>query len=183
VKGATAIGAHEEGRLSDLARAFLAGLLAFAPELCLLHAPYANSYRRLQAGSWAPSNVTWGIDNRTCLVRLCGAGDDCRFEFRLPGADVNPYLSHAGVLAAGLAGVEAALEPPPPSEGDAYAQHAAALPGDMTDAVGRFAASEVARDAFGAAVQRHVVGLAEHERDAARRLVTDVDLERGFETA
>jgi glutamine synthetase len=92
--------------LSSFGRSFLAGLLAYSPELTLLLAPYANSYKRLQPGSFAPINATWGWDNRTCMVRVIGRSQACRFEFKVPGADANPYLSFSALLAAGLAGVE-----------------------------------------------------------------------------
>jgi glutamine synthetase len=163
--------------------AFLAGLLRHAPELCLLFAPSANSYRRLQPGSWAPASVTWGVDNRTVLVRLCGPPGDRRFEFRLPGADANPYLAIAGLLAAGLAGVEAGLDPPEAVVGDADASGAARLPRDLAEAVARFTASGLAAEAFGAEVRDHIAALAAHELDIARVEVTDRDRARWFEVA
>lgn len=92
--------------LSDRARQFLAGLLAYSPELTLMHAPLMNSYRRIQPGGWAPAAQTWGYDNRLAMVRIVGSGDTLRMEFRLPGADVNPYLTIAAALAAGIAGLE-----------------------------------------------------------------------------
>jgi glutamine synthetase len=171
------------GGLSQEGRQFLAGILAFASDFCLLYAPYANSYRRIQPNSWAPSNLTWGVDNRTCLVRVCGPETARRFEFRLPGADANPYLALAALIASGLAGLERRLEPPPAATGDAYATDAPALPADLADACERFGRSSVARDALGAAVHRHLLALGEHERDETRRLVSDVDLRRGFEVA
>ncbi len=179
---ACALGGERDG-LSPFGRSFVAGVLAYAPELCLLFAPYANSYRRLQPGSWAPANATWGVDNRTCLVRVCGEDGSRRIEFRLPGADANPYLAYAGLIAAGLRGVADGLEPPPPVTGDAYAQDVALLPRDIADAVERFTHSTMAVDAFGAAVHQHVAGLGAHERDVTRREVTDRDLVRGFEVA
>jgi glutamine synthetase len=172
-----------DGGLLPAGRHFLAGLLAYAPELCLLFAPYANSYRRLQPGSWAPATLTWGLDNRTTLVRLCGTARRRRFEFRLPGADANPYLALAGVLAAGLAGLECEMEPPPPVDGDGYAADAPALPRDLAEAVARFAASSVAAEAFGQEVRDHLAALGAHERDVARREVTDRDRARCFEIA
>jgi glutamine synthetase len=170
--------------LSPFGRSFLAGLLACTPELAVMHAPYANSYRRLQPGSFAPANATWGWDNRSCLVRVVGRGHACRFEFRAPGADVNPYHSFAAIIAAGLAGVRRGLDPPPPVPGDAYAQAGAArLPGDLTEALAAFSASNVAARAFGPAVHRHLTALGERERDAARLAVTDWELGRGLENA
>jgi glutamine synthetase len=180
--GACALSGDHDG-LSPLGRAFVAGVLALAPELCLLFAPYANSYRRLQPGSWAPANVTWGVDNRTCLVRVCGEAGSRRVEFRLPGADANPYLAYAGLIAAGLRGIAGGLEPSPPITGDAYAVDATMLPRDIAEAVDRFSHSTTARDALGSQVHEHVAALGRHERDVTRREVTDRDLVRGFEVA
>ena len=172
-----------EGSLSRTGERFLAGLLAFSGDFTVVHAPYANSYRRLRPGSWAPANVTWGFDNRTCLVRVVGRGQDLRFEFRLPGADVNPYLAGAALVASGIAGLDGELEPPPPVTGDAYEAGAPVLPADLTEAVQRFEDSEVACAAFGTRVHAHLLGMARNERDEARAAVTDWDLQRGFENA
>jgi glutamine synthetase len=170
--------------LSEFGSGFLAGLLAFTPELMLLHAPYANSYRRLVEGSWAPSNMTWGSDNRTCCIRCVGRDASFRFEFRAPGADANPYLVLAAVIAAGLEGVRRSSPLPPPVDGDAYAAAASPpLPHDLTEAVALFAASDVAAAAFGTAVRDHFAELGRRELDAVRRAVTNWDLERGFERA
>jgi glutamine synthetase len=170
--------------LSPLGRSFLAGLLAYTPELTVLHAPSANSYRRLRPGSFAPSNATWGWDNRSCLVRVVGRGEACRFEFRVPGADVNPYHSFSSIIAAGLAGAEGGLRPPGPVAGDAYAQAGAtSLPTDLTEALAAFTASEVAARAFGPAVHRHLATLGEREREAGLFAVTDWELGRGLENA
>jgi glutamine synthetase len=171
----------EPGHLSEFGSSFLAGVLAFTPELIVLHAPYANSYRRFVEGSWAPANLTWGYDNRTCLVRLVGSAESFRMEFRVPGADANPYHAIAGLIAAGLAGVERGLEPPPPVEGDAYCESARALPRDLTEAVAAFADSRIALETLGAEVRDHLLTHATRERDAVRRAVTDWDLHRGFE--
>ena len=172
-----------DGSLSRLGERFLAGLLAFSADFMVLHAPYANSYRRLRPGSWSPVNMTWGFDNRTCLVRVVGEGQDLRFEFRLPGADVNPYLASAALLDSGLAGLDEALALPSPVTGDAYESGAPGLPADLTEAVQRFEASERARAAFGPGVHAHLLGMACNERDEARVAVTDWDLQRGFENA
>ncbi len=170
--------------LSPFGRSFLAGLLAYGPELTLLHAPYANSYRRLQPGSFAPTNATWGWDNRTCMVRVVGKGKACRLEFKIPGADVNPYFSFAAILAAGLAGVEESLEPPDPVPGDAWAESGAPrLPADLAEAVAAFAQSKLAVRAFSAVIHQHLLGLAEEELRATRRQVTDWEIRRGFENA
>lgn len=172
-----------DGRLSAFGRSFTAGLLVHAPAFAPLYAPYGNSYRRLQPGSWAPTALTWGSDNRTCLIRICGAPGARRIEFRLPGADVNPYLAFAAMIAAGLQGVDDELEPPPPVPADAYASGAEPLPADLTEAIERFERSDVARDALGSGVHEHLAGLARHERDVNRREVTDRDRARGLEVA
>lgn len=170
--------------LSPLGRSFMAGLLAYTPELTLLHAPYANSYRRLQPGGFAPINTTWGWDNRTCLVRVVGKGRACRLEFKIPGADANPYFSFAAILAAGLAGADKQLDPPPPASGNAYADNdAPRLPADLTEAVAGFANSELARQAFSPPVYEHLLGLGSQELKATRQQVTDWELRRGFENA
>lgn len=171
------------GELVPLERAFLAGVMRHAPDFMVLHAPYVNSYRRLQPDSWAPTKPTWGRDNRSCMVRVLGTGDSRRIEYRLPGADCNPYLSFAGLLAAGIEGVDRQLEVPAPTNGNAYVAAAEDLPGDLTEAAARFRASQVAQDALGVAVHRHLAALAEHERDAARAEVTGWELRRGFEPA
>jgi glutamine synthetase len=170
--------------LSALGRSFLAGLLAYGPELTLLHAPYSNSYRRLQPESFAPVNATWGWDNRTCMVRVIRRDAACRFEFKVPGADVNPYVCYAAIIAAGLAGVEHGLEPPDPVPGDAWAETGAPrLPADLTEAVAAFASSKLAERAFTPETHQHLLGLAEHELRASRRQVTDWEVQRGFENA
>ena len=172
-----------DGSLSQPGERFLAGLLAFSGDFMVLHAPYANSYRRLRPGSWSPVNMTWGFDNRTCLVRVVGEGQDLRFEFRLPGADVNPYLASAALLDSALAGLDEGLALPSPVTGDAYESGAPRLPADLTEAVQRFEASERARAALGPSVHGHLLGMARNERDEARVAVTDWDLQRGFENA
>jgi glutamine synthetase len=173
----------DDKRLTGLGASFLAGILAFTPELMVMHAPYGNSYKRLLEGSWAPTNLSWGFDNRTCCVRALGHGSDYRFEFRVPGADANPYLSLAALLAAGLAGVDRRLDAPQPLSGDAYASSAGELPRDLTEAVAAFERSQVAGEAFGAAVHEHLVQHARMELAAIRTAVTEWDLERGFERA
>ena len=182
----------DEGRplfegLSDAPRtpgaAFLAGLLAYAGDFCLLHAPFANSYRRLQPDSFAPTNASWGYDNRSVLVRVVRGAGAARLEFRLPGADANPYLSFAALLAAGIEGLDRQLELPAPTEGNAYESDAPALHGDLTEAVQAFERSAVARRAFGPTVHRHLLDHGRRERDATRRAVSDWQLARGFERA
>ena len=169
--------------LSEPARRFLAGVLEFSPELTLMHAPLVNSYRRLQPGDWAPSAVSWGYDNRAAMVRVVGHGPSLRMEFRLPGADANPYLAIAAVLAAGIAGLEDdGIELPSPLlPGGAPA--GVAIPRDLTEAIARFEQSKLASQAFGDAVRDHVSGMARHQLSLARQAVTDWELAQGFETA
>ena len=181
--GRDRLGGEGENVLSPFGSAFVAGVLSHSPALALLFAPYANSYRRLQPGSWAPATATWGLDNRTALVRICGDPGDRRVEFRLPGADANPYHAFAGLIAAGLAGVDAGLTVPLPVQGDAYAVEAPSLPAEIAEAVALLAASELAERAFGADVRNHLVDLGAHERDVTRREVTDRDRARCFEVA
>ncbi len=176
--------------LGDLARRFLAGVLAFTPELTLLHAPLINSYRRLQPGDWAPSQASWGYDNRGAMVRVVGSGPSLRMEFRLPGADANPYLTIAAVLAAGIAGLEDddiefpdALPPGGVPDAAGGGEPGRAVPMDLTEAIHRFEESKLASRAFGDAVRDHVAGMARHQLRLARRAVTDWELGQGFETA
>ena len=163
--------------------AFVAGLLEHAGDFCLLHAPFANSYRRLQPGSFAPANASWGFDNRSVLVRVVRGGGAARLEFRLPGADANPYLSFAALLAAGIEGVDRALALPAPTTGNAYESDAPPLPADLTEAVQAFESSNVALRAFGPAVHRHLLDHGRRERDATRWMVSDWEIARGFERA
>ncbi|HUB75494.1 MAG TPA: glutamine synthetase family protein [Solirubrobacteraceae bacterium] len=161
---------------------FLAGQLAALRELTLLLAPNVNSYKRYAPGSFAPTAVAWGRDNRTCSLRVVGAGDSLRFENRVGGADLNPYLALAAIVAAGLHGVEAGLALEPVFEGDAYrAGELPRVPQSLRDARELFAASKVAADAFGAEVVAHYVNAADVELDAFGRAVTDWELYRGFE--
>jgi glutamine synthetase len=176
--------------LSPPARRFLAGVLAFSPELALLHAPLVNSYRRLQPGGWAPSAATWGRENRAAMVRVVGSGPSLRLEFRLPGADANPYLAIAALLAAGVGGLEDdGIELPPAMRGTAApettagAGHRPPIPLDLAEALRRFEESKLAASAFGETVCGHVAGMAHHELRLARSAVTDWELERGFESA
>ncbi|HEV8177325.1 MAG TPA: glutamine synthetase family protein, partial [Gemmatimonadales bacterium] len=175
-------------QLSERARSFLAGVLAYSGDLTVLHAPYANSYRRLQPGSWAPTGATWGYDNRTVLARVLGSGISLRLEFRLPGADVNPYISIAALLAAGIAGLDERANLTTPSLGDASAaldptSGVAALPHDLGQAAQVFASSPLARKAFGSQVHSHLAARAQAEWAAATRPVTDWDRRHGFEGA
>lgn len=182
-EGRPLLGGLEDSCPSGPGAAFVAGLLEHAGAFCLLHAPFANSYRRLQPDSFAPANASWGFDNRSVLVRVVRGGGGARLEFRLPGADANPYLSFAALLAAGIEGVDHGLALPAPTTGNAYESSAPPLPGDLTEAVQAFEGSRVAARAFGPAVHRHLLEHGRRERDATRRAVSDWELARGFERA
>jgi len=162
--------------------AFLAGQLAVLRELTLLLAPNVNSYKRYAAGSFAPTAIAWGRDNRTCALRVVGHGPSLRFENRCGGADLNPYLALSALIAAGLHGVEHGLELPPVFEGDAYKDPTLAhLPRSLGAARELFASSEVARAAFGDEVVAHYLNAADVELAAFGRAVTDWERYRGFE--
>jgi glutamine synthetase len=162
--------------------AFLAGQLACLRELTLLLAPNVNSYKRYAAGSFAPTAVAWGHDNRTCAFRVVGHGPSLRFENRSGGADLNPYLALSALIAAGLEGVDQGLELEPPFEGNAYAAgDKPRLPPTLRDARDLFATSAVARKAFGEEVVAHYLNAAAVELTAFEAAVTDWERVRGFE--
>jgi glutamine synthetase len=165
-----------------LFEAFLAGQLACLRELTLMLAPNVNSYKRYAAGSFAPTAVAWGHDNRTCSLRVVGEGPSLRFENRAGGADLNPYHALAAIIAAGLHGIDAGLELEPVYEGNAYLADAKPrLPATLRDARDLFAASDVARAAFGEEVVDHYVHAAAVELEAFGAAVTDWERYRGFE--
>jgi glutamine synthetase len=165
-----------------LFEAFLAGAIAGLKELTLLLAPNVNSYKRFAAGSFAPTAVAWGNDNRTCAFRVVGHGPGRRFECRLPGGDVNPYLALSGLIAAGLHGVEQGLALPAPCAGNAYtAEDVEHVPKTLREARDLFAASELARAALGDEVVAHYVNMADVELAAYDAAVTDWERVRGFE--
>ena len=160
---------------------FVAGLQATMRELTLLYAPNVNSYKRFQPGSFAPTAVAWGNDNRTCSLRVVGHGPGLRVENRLPGGDVNPYLALAGMLAAGLHGINKELPLGPPMEGNAYTSDAPHVPTTLREARDLFADSELAHAAFGDEVVAHYVNAADVELRAFDATVTDWERVRGFE--
>jgi glutamine synthetase len=160
---------------------FVAGQLACMKDLTLLYAPHVNSYKRFSAGSFAPTAIAWGRDNRTCSLRVVGHGDGLRVENRLPGADVNPYLALAALIAAGLHGIEKELPLEPVFEGDAYKSDKPRVPHNIYDARAAFGASEMVADAFGAEVVDHYMNRAGVEIDAFEAAVTDWERYRGFE--
>jgi glutamine synthetase len=160
---------------------FLAGVLATLREFTLLYAPNVNSYKRFAAGSFAPTRVAWGEDNRTCSVRVVGHGPSLRPELRLPGGDVNPYLALSGMLAAGLHGIRTGMALPPAFTGNAYTSELPTVPTSLREARDLFAGSTVARQAFGDDVVDHYVNAADVELAAFESAVTDWERKRGFE--
>jgi glutamine synthetase len=167
--------------MSPMFRSFLAGQLATLRELTLFYAPNINSYKRFTEGSFAPTAVAWGMDNRTCAMRVVGHGHSMRVECRAPGGDVNPYLAVAALIAGGLHGVERGLELPEPVTGNAYAGDAPRLPATLAEAAEEFAASTVAREAFGDEVVEHYLNNARVELAGFNSAVTDWERVRGFE--
>ena len=162
-------------------RSFLAGWIACARELAVFLAPAINSYKRYAARSWAPTTLAWGYDNRTCGFRVVGRGASQRVETRLPGADVNPYLAFAALLAAGLHGLEHGLEPPPALEGNAYESDAERFPSSLREAIEELERGSVARAAFGDAVTDHYLNYARTEQRLFDEVVTCYERERMFE--
>jgi len=168
--------------LSPAGTAMVAGLLAGLRELTLLLAPTINSYKRFAPGSFAPTAVAWGPDNRTCALRLVGRGPSLRVECRVPGGDVNPYLALAGLVAAALSGVAEPRPLPPPLTGNAYATGGLPqVPATLDAALALWESSALAADAFGKDVVSHYATMARVELDAYRRAVTDWELRRYFE--
>ena len=174
-------GANVFGSDQSVFDRFLAGQLACLRELTLFFAPNVNSYKRFAEGSFAPTAVAWGRDNRTCSMRVVGHGEALRFENRLPGADVNPYLALSAMIAAGLHGVDSELELEPAQEGNAYTSDAPHVPRNLYDARDRFAESAVAREAFGQEVVDHYLNRARVELETFEGAVTDWERYRGFE--
>jgi len=171
------------GHMSPVLASAVAGLLATMREFTLLYAPNINSYKRYQAGSFAPTAVRWGTDNRTCSLRLVGhSPPSLRIENRVPGADVNPYLAVAGMVAGALHGIEQGLTLEDECTGNAYADEAAPhVPRTLRHALELWQGSEVARTAFGDEVVAHYANNARVELDAFDAAVTDWELFRGFE--
>ena len=167
---------------SKLFRQFLGGLLRYSREFCLFAAPTINSYKRYQAGSWAPTRMAWANDNRTTGFRVVGHGNGFRPENRMPGADANPYLAFAGMLAAGLAGVEAGLDCGDPYIGNAYIDSKLErLPASLREATELFAGSKMAREAFGEPVVDFYTHHARLEQEAFGNTVTEWEKQRYFE--
>jgi len=160
---------------------WLAGQIACARELAIFLAPTINSYKRYAAGSWAPTTLAWGHDNRTCGFRVVGTGHGLRVETRIPGGDVNPYLAFAALVAAGLYGIERELELPPPLEGNAYVSDAERFPGTLREAIAALEAGSMARAALGDQVVDHYLNYARTEQRLFDEVVTSYERERMFE--
>ncbi|QMU77820.1 glutamine synthetase [Streptacidiphilus sp. PB12-B1b] len=160
---------------------FLAGQLACLAEFSLLLAPTVNSYKRYAPGSFAPTAIAWGADNRTCALRVVGHGPSLRFENRVPGGDVNPYLAVAALIAAGLHGIENQLPLQPELSGNAYTSDAPRVPATLRDAVQLFEHSTAAAEAFGKDVVAHYTHAGRVELAAFDAAVTDWERRRSFE--
>ncbi|MBW0019235.1 MAG: glutamine synthetase [Mycobacterium sp.] len=172
-------GAHG---MSESFAGFVAGVLVTLRELTLFYAPNINSYKRFADGSFAPTALAWGLDNRTCALRVVGHGPGMRVECRVPGGDVNQYLAVAALIAGGLYGIEQGLRPPDPHAGNAYeATDVERLPTTLTEAAAAFGASKLAREAFGDQVVAHYLNNARVELAAYNAAVTDWERMRGFE--
>ncbi|MCW5322286.1 glutamine synthetase [Verminephrobacter aporrectodeae subsp. tuberculatae] len=167
--------------MSTLFRQFLAGQLAVMRELTLFQAPNVNSYKRYVPGSFAPTALVWGFDNRTCAYRVVGQGSGMRVENRLPGGDVNQYLAVAAFIAAGLYGIDHGLELGDAFTGNAYKGDVPRVPASLDEAAALFEHSAVARDAFGDAVVAHYLNAARVELAAFGAAITDWERIRGFE--
>jgi glutamine synthetase len=170
-----------EHGFSPLMEHFLAGQIACMEELTYFFAPNINSYKRFVEGSFAPTGIAWGLDNRTCSLRVVGHGESLRLENRVPGADVNPYLAVSALIAAGLHGVENELPLEPPFDGNAYSSDVAHVPHTLRDAADKFSKSELTRKVFGDEVVDHYVNAARIEQAAFDAAVTDWERFRGFE--
>jgi len=170
-------------KISDAMRQYMAGQLQLMPEMTALVCPTVNSYKRLVPGVWAPTNATWGIDNRTAALRAVTgpSSRSVRVEYRLAGADINPYLAIASSLAAGLYGIEQQLELTPPIEGNAYEANARPLPKTLETATALLKQSQAARALLGDAFLDHYVNTREWEARQHQLAVTDWELERYFE--
>jgi glutamine synthetase len=168
--------------MSETMRYFLGGLAAYARELAFFVAPNVNSYKRYAVASWAPVNVVWARDNRTCGLRVVGRGKSLRIENRFPGADANPYLAYAAIIAAGLRGIERRIELPPEYRGNGYAARGVPrMPRSLHEALDAFEASDLAREAFGDDIVAHYLNLGRVEQQAFETAVTAWERERYLE--
>jgi glutamine synthetase len=172
----------KDGEETDVFRHFLGGMRNHIRELALFVAPAINSYKRYAAESWAPTSVSWGRDNRTCGFRIVGHGPSRRVECRIPGADANPYLAFAALLAAGLDGIEKGTDPGPELKGNAYeAAEAEPFPSSLREAVSLWEGSDFAKRAFGDAVHKHYLNYGQLEQKLFDQVVTDYERRRMFE--
>jgi glutamine synthetase len=171
-----------DGEETDTFRHFLGGMRNHIRELALFVAPAINSYKRYAAESWAPTSVSWGRDNRTCGFRIVGHDQSRRIECRIPGADANPYLTFAALLAAGLDGIESSTDPGPELKGNAYeAGEAEPFPASLREAVDLWEKSDFAKKAFGEAVHKHYLNYGNLEQGLFDKVVTDYERRRMFE--
>jgi glutamine synthetase len=173
--------ADKEHGMSELGRQFIAGQLAHMRELSLLFAPNINSYKRYVPGSFAPTAIRWGRDNRTCAFRLVGRGAGLRLENRIPGGDVNPYLAVSGIIAAGLDGITKKMKLEPAFSGNAYVSDSPRVPSTMNEALDLWENSAWVKETFGEEVQAHYANMARVEIAAYGKAVTDWELFRNFE--
>ena len=156
--------------------------MAMAKEFSYFYAPYVNSYKRYQAGSFAPTRIVAGWDNRTCGFRICGEGSGFRVENRIPGADANPYLAFAATIAAGLHGIQKKLPAPGVYEGNAYEDpKLPQVPKTLREAIAELERSRVARESSATTVVQHYLHTARLEQQTYDQVVTDWELMRGFE--
>ena len=171
--------------MSVLMGHYMAGLIKYAPDYTYFLAPYVNSYKRFSKGTFAPTKTVWSVDNRTAGFRLCGEGTKgVRIECRIGGSDLNPYLAQAAMLAAGIKGIEDALELAPPTTGDIYQDAKAAdIPQTLWAATETLRASAFLREAMGDEVVDHYTQAAVWEQEEFDRAVTDWEIARGFERA
>ncbi|MGE3193196.1 MAG: glutamine synthetase family protein [Microbacteriaceae bacterium] len=181
LKGEAVMAGDGEYGFSKLMEHWTAGLLATMRELTLFFAPNINSYKRYVEGSFAPTAVAWGLDNRTCALRVVGHGPSLRVENRVPGGDVNPYLAVAAIIAGGLHGIENELELEPMLTGNGYTSDKPRVPSTLRQAMELFAGSQVAKSAFGEDVVAHYLNNARVELAAYDAAVTDWERVRGFE--
>jgi glutamine synthetase len=166
---------------TDVFKQWLAGQIACFKELAIFFAPTINSYKRFAAGSWAPTTLAWGHDNRTCGFRIVGHGPALRTETRIPGGDVNPYLAFSALIAASLYGIENELELPPALEGNAYESNAERFPHSLREAISALEQGTMARQALGDDVVDHYLNYARTEQELFDRAVTCYERERMFE--
>ncbi len=171
----------KEQGMSDVGRQFVAGQIAHLREMTLLFAPNINSYKRFVPGSFAPTAIRWGRDNRTCALRLVGHGPSLRLENRVAGGDVNPYLAVAGIIAAGLDGINKKMVLEPAFQGNAYESDSARLPSSMPEALELWENSAWVKEVFGPEVQAHYANMAKIEIAAYGKAITDWELFRNFE--